>query len=53
MKLFKKIMKVVFAYAICITLAYSIVLRVREIDERDSKVLQENNYEEYYVWENK
>lgn len=51
MKLFKNIMKVVVAYSICLLFAYIVVINVRQIDESNKKVLQENNVEEYYVWE--
>lgn len=51
MKLFKNIMKVVVAYAICLLFAYIVVINVRQIDENDKKLLQENTIEEYYVWE--
>ena len=53
MKLFKNILKVVIAYAICMLFAYVLVLRVKQVNERDSRILQEYNYEEYYVYENK
>lgn len=52
MKLLKNIGKVLIVYLIGFVFVFSLVIRVNHINERDSKVLQDNNYEEYYVYEN-
>lgn len=51
MKLFKNIVKVICAYAICLLFAYVLIIRVRQIDNNDKKLLNENVVEEYYVYD--
>ena len=54
MKILKTILKIALVYAIGLVLVYSLVIRVREIDERDKKILQDReSIEYYYVYENK
>ena len=51
MKIFKNIVKVICAYAICLLFAYAVIVRVRQIDNSNSKMVNENEIEEYYVYE--
>jgi len=51
MKILKTVGKIVIVYAIGFVFVYSLVINVRKIDEKDSRILQENNYEEYYAYE--
>ena len=54
MKILKNILKIALVYGIGMVLVYSLVLRVKEIDKRDQRILQEKeNTEYYYVYENK
>ena len=51
MKILKTVGKIAIVYAIGFVFVYSLVINVRKIDEKDSRILQEKNYEEYYVYE--
>lgn len=48
MKILKTILKIALVYAIGMVFVYSLVIRVRQIDERDQKLLQEREKVEYY-----
>lgn len=53
MEKIKKILKVVVVYALCMLFLYTFILKIGNTDNNEEKVLQEYNYEEYYVFENK
>lgn len=54
MKILKNVLKVLLVYIIGLIFVYALVIRVKQIDERDKKILQEkNNLETRYVYNNK
>ena len=46
----KKILKIGVAYAICLVLLYSLAIRLINVYGVEDTVIDEYNYEEYYVY---